>query len=1420
MKKILLIVAVLLLQGSWALAQVAINADGSAPDASAGLDISYSNKGLLIPRLNYNERNAIQNPAQGLIIYCTDCSLTGKGVLSIFEGTNWKILEFKCDAPLTPIPGITEPAANQITWHWQPSVRAMGYRINNVNDFGNATDLGNATSYIDANLVCNTLYTRFIWAYNECGYFAPLVLEAKTNEVPIAGAPDAGNHTSAVTSITWKWSSLPGASGYRWNTSNDYNSSQDLGNILELSESNLECGTEYFRFIWGYNDCGHSSMAIFNKSTLNQAADEPVPSDHVADSYSIIWRWHPVNEVAGYRFNVTNDLESAINIGLDTFFVENGLTCFTPITRYIWAYNNCGVSSAVVLQDTTSHDVHPAPTPAVHIPSAFEITWNWHPLINHFSEFKWNTVSDFYTAIDITTDTTYTETGLHCNTPYTRYVWGYDECAVSSAIELHATTTLYPPANPAEGLHSALFDQITWTWYPVQDATGYKWNITNSFNSALDLGTDTTFIENGLNCNSNYSRFIWAYNDCGISPVTQIQQITALNPPPAPAPAVHQSYPTMIVWNWNPVQGATGYKWGLTSNISEAQEMGSNTSKLESGLSCNTNYTRYVWAYGPCGTSDAGVLIQSSAVDPPPNPNAGTHTPGPFQVEWHWFAVSGATGYKWSANNDFQNATDIGNVTAWLETGLDCNTNYTRYIWSYNNCGQSASVSLVQTTSLFPPVAPTPATHTPGPFEINWSWDPVNEAEGYKWNTTNNFSEATDLGNEISFNETGLNCNTGYTRYVWAYNSCGTSVAATLNQVTSLYPPAAPTAGSHTSTASQIIWRWTTVEGATGYKWGTTNILSNAVDMFASTSRTETGLNCNTNYTRYVWAYNSCGTSEPFMLTFATSIETPSVPVAGTHTISNTQVVWKWNTVAGATGYKWSTSNDYASAINVNNSTSYTESSLNCGTSYTRYVWAYNLCAFSSPATISATTTTVPPGSPVEGSHTAYATQIIWNWNSVPTATSYKWNTVDNVSTATDIGNVITFTETGLNCSSAYTRYVWASNGCSNSPVTVLTKTTLQQAPTAPTAGTHVTGPGQIIWTWNNVTDATGYKWGISSNYENATDMGTTLTKSESGLSCLTEYTRFVWAYNSCGVSSPSVLNASTSNDPPSTPTSGTHVPSETQIVWNWNQVTGAAGYKWNTSNNYTTAIDMASATTWTESGMACNTAFTRYVWSYTSCGYSTPVALTASTTTCWQCGTVITINHVVDNVAPVVKTVDYGTVTNVPGETSKCWITRNLGATQQPATVNDNTELSSGWYWQFNRPQGYKYDGTTRTPNTTWISSINEYSDWILANDPCNLELGTTWRIPTITEWTNVDASGSWTNWTHPFASVLKMHAAGRLDYITGNVSERGFKGSYWSSTQYGIIDWGQMLSFSGSNSVISQYQKAYAYPLRCVKN
>ena len=284
----------------------------------------------------------------------------------------------------------------------------------------------------------------------------------------------------------------------------------------------------------------------------------------------------------------------------------------------------------------------------------------------------------------------------------------------------------------------------------------------------------------------------------------------------------------------------------------------------------------------------------------------------------------------------------------------------------------------------------------------------------------------------------------------------------------------------------------------------------------------------------------------------------------------------------------------------------------------------------------------------------------------------------------------------------------------------------------------------------------------------------------------------------------------------PVTPLKVNPVQMNTQIIWNWSAVPIANGYKWHTSNNFTAATDMGTATTKTETGLTQGTSYTRYVWSYNACGNSEPLIIQGQALTC---GSSFAKTHTAGTVAAVTKTVTYGSVTNIPGETSKCWITRNLGATQPPNTVDDATEASAGWYWQFNRKQGYQHDGTTRTPNTTWITSISENSDWESASDPCSLLLGVAWRIPTRTEWTNVDATGNWIEWNGPFNSGLQMHGAGNLNNLTGLLVLRGSDGNYLSSTQNSLTScW--VLGFDGGGSNMASGNKAAGRSVRCIRD
>ena len=113
---------------------------------------------------------------------------------------------------------------------------------------------------------------------------------------------------------------------------------------------------------------------------------------------------------------------------------------------------------------------------------------------------------------------------------------------------------------------------------------------------------------------------------------------------------------------------------------------------------------------------------------------------------------------------------------------------------------------------------------------------------------------------------------------------------------------------------------------------------------------------------------------------------------------------------------------------------------------------------------------------------------------------------------------------------------------------------------------------------------------------------------------------------------------------------------------------------------------------------------------------------------------------------------------------------------------------------------------------------SINENSDWVISKDPCNLLLGGTWRIPTLTEWINVDNAGGWDDLSDAYNSDLKLHTGGYLSGANGDVVNRGTWGLYWASNQVdNAMGW--YLYFYSAECTTGWCWKEFAQTLRCVK-
>jgi len=140
-----------------------------------------------------------------------------------------------------------------------------------------------------------------------------------------------------------------------------------------------------------------------------------------------------------------------------------------------------------------------------------------------------------------------------------------------------------------------------------------------------------------------------------------------------------------------------------------------------------------------------------------------------------------------------------------------------------------------------------------------------------------------------------------------------------------------------------------------------------------------------------------------------------------------------------------------------------------------------------------------------------------------------------------NVGNVTSYSVTGLSCGTTYYYRVRAYNSCgtsanSNNP-NLTTTGSLPSAPTANSA-TNIQGTS-FTANWSTVTGATGYYLDVSTNSSfssfvsgyNGLYVGNVTSYNVTGLSCNTTYYYRVRAYNSCGTSAnSSTITLTTSN--------------------------------------------------------------------------------------------------------------------------------------------------------------------------------------------------------------------------------------------------------------------------------------------------
>jgi hypothetical protein len=152
----------------------------------------------------------------------------------------------------------------------------------------------------------------------------------------------------------------------------------------------------------------------------------------------------------------------------------------------------------------------------------------------------------------------------------------------------------------------------------------------------------------------------------------------------------------------------------------------------------------------------------------------------------------------------------------------------------------------------------------------------------------------------------------------------------------------------------------------------------------------------------------------------------------------------------------------------------------------------------------------------------------------------------------------------------------------------------------------------------------------------------------------------------------------------------------------------------------------------------------------------------------------------------------------------------------------NASTNPASAQDWR-----QYPGNGNTDTsPLNAW--TWGNPAD-ITANDPCQSELGGSWRVPTQSEWAQIVSNNTWRYYDgstkgyliRPGGSTkdaLFLPAAGRRNRNGGGLVNVGASGYYWSSTPTGTNSYSLDFAGSGSPNAAGTNGRSYGLTVRCV--
>ncbi|MFA5858612.1 MAG: fibronectin type III domain-containing protein [Elusimicrobiota bacterium] len=1029
-----------------------------------------------------------------------------------------------------------------VRYTWTGVANTFGYKVksNETNAVIGTVSAG-TVQYDVTGLGVNTSTNVYVESYNSYGASAVSAVTGYTHaSAPTSSAMVTCTSNTAV--VSWSANSNPAGTVYGIARSMDnFASSTTLKQFsdgytaLSYTDTALSPATVYYYKVVAYNTQG---VITAYDSTVSTTTMPGVPSavtltGTAVSNNSINWTWADVNSVStqedGYKVRSAADNNVLSSLAADTtYYVQTGIGINVSTSVYVEAYNITG-STSCVSKNAYTYANQPTGTYVKNVSSeTVDISWGTssNPAA---TEYKAELATDSGITANVSNSgwvsvSSYSFTGLSALTPYYVRVQSRNGDSIFCGYDSVVSTTTTPgkpsSADPVSmGALTPTSVRVTWT--NAANEQGYRIKSAADNNVLATLGADVITADlTGIGINTSTSVYVESYNASGSSASATVSKYTLSNVPASTTVQV-SSGSINVTWTANSNPAGTKYyvNWGTDAGFvtTSTEAYTSNTMlSITSGITPLTTYYLRVLSQNNEGINsgyDTSVSTRTDADKPNAPVILSVAAVDNSIVRITWTSVSNAFGYKVYSTAD---NSELATVSATQQDipGLGVNTSTTVYVRAYNTYGYNTSISTTVYTQASIPAGLTVLNVSSGSINVQWTSNSNPSGTMYYVNCSNDpsfvsgvFTSAGQTGLSLDINS-GLTALTTYYLRVYARNgdSVDTGYSSTVSTTTNPGAPSAPAFIMATSrTQTSLTWGWAGVTNETGYrvKSSTGGVL---MTLPADTlTWTETGLEVNTQVTRYVEAYNVSGsnassTSSAYTLTYV-----PTGTTIANVTSSQVLLSWSANGNPGTTEYRIDVSQTPGfDSVNTSTTTSTNifVNSISADTTYYFRVYSRNGDSIDSGYDTTVSTRTLPTGTPaVPTSFNGTATapdSINWNWaDNATNETGYRVkDTIGNVVTSLP-ANTTSWPETGLSVNTMYIRYVYAYNTLGET-VAIGTGTAMYTFANTPSSlnayEVNVASVG-INWNTNSNPINTGYKVELSTNIAFSTNVNSLSTQ-------------------------------------------------------------------------------------------------------------------------------------------------------------------------------------------------------------------------------------------------------------------------------------------------------------------------------------